>query len=46
MIFVDTNIIINFWKNPTKEAFEVFQTNEITTCGIVLAELLHRAKLD
>ena len=44
MIFVDTNINIDFWKNPTKEAFEVFQTNEIATCGIVLAELLHGAR--
>jgi len=46
MIFVDTNVIIDFWKKPTKEAIELFQTNEIATCGIILAELLHGAKTE
>jgi|SRR6056297_3895061 len=44
MIFVDTNIIIDFWRNPTKEVNEIFQRNEIATSGIVLAELLHGAR--
>ncbi|MEA1884751.1 MAG: PIN domain-containing protein [Thermotogota bacterium] len=44
MIFVDTNIIIDFWRNPTKEVIEIFRRNEIATSGIVLAELLHGAR--
>ena len=44
MIFVDTNVIIDFWRNPTKEGIELFQRNEIATSGIVLAELLHAAR--
>ena len=44
MIFVDTNVIIDFWRNPTKEGIELFQRNEIATSGIVLAELLHGAR--
>jgi len=46
MIFVDTNVIIDFWKKPTKEAIELSQINEIATCGIILAELLHGAKTE
>ncbi len=44
MILVDTNVIINFWRNPTKEVIEIFEKNEIATSGIVLAELLHGAR--
>ncbi len=40
MILVDTNIIIDFWNNPTDSAKKIFETGEIATCGVIKAELL------
>ncbi len=44
MILVDTNIIINFWKNPSQIAQELFKNEEIALCGITKTELIHGAK--
>jgi len=44
MILVDTNIIINFWKNPSEKIAAIFTSEEIVICGIVKAELLHGAR--
>ena len=41
MILVDTNIIIDYWKNPSDEYKEFFIDNEVAICGIVEAELIH-----
>lgn len=32
MILVDTNIIIDFWDNPSDEYAKIFEENEIATC--------------
>ena len=40
MILADTNIIIDFWNNPTNSAEKIFDTEEIATCGVIKAELL------
>ena len=44
MILVDTNIIVDFWKNPSKKLERIFTTENIFICGIVKAELLHGAR--
>ena len=44
MILVDTNIIINFWKNPSEKFADLFTNEDIVVCGIVKAELLHGAR--
>ena len=44
MILVDTNILIDFLKNPTKEKESIFQENEIATCGVIFTELLRGSK--
>ncbi len=44
MILVDTNIIINFWKNPSEKFTDIFINEDIVICGIVKAELLHGAR--
>ena len=44
MILVDTNILIDFWKNPTKEKESIFQENEIATCGVIFTEILRGSK--
>ncbi|HRX16760.1 MAG TPA: PIN domain-containing protein [Spirochaetota bacterium] len=44
MILVDTNIIIDFWKNPESKICDIFIQEDIATCGIILAELIHGAK--
>ncbi len=44
MILADTNIIIEFWKNPTQEVKNIFLTKKVAICGIVKAELMHGAK--
>ena len=44
MILVDTNILIDFLKNPTKEKESIFKENEIATCGVIFTELLRGSK--
>lgn len=44
MIIVDTNILIDFFNNPTSELAAVFLYNNVATCGVVHAELLHGSK--
>lgn len=46
MILVDTNIIIEYWKNPEQAKTDIFNTNEIAICPVILAELIHGAKSD
>ena len=44
MIIADTNIIIDFWNNPTEKEREVFEKNDIATCGVIKAELLRGSR--
>jgi predicted nucleic acid-binding protein len=44
MMIVDTNVIIEFWRNPSELYKNVFQEQELAICGIVIAELIHGAK--
>ncbi len=44
MILVDTNIIIDFWKNPKDKIRNILLENDVYICGIVKAELLYGAK--
>lgn len=44
MILVDTNVIINFWKNPTENIHNIFENENIAICGITKSELIHGAK--
>ncbi|HCL57490.1 MAG TPA: PIN domain-containing protein [Spirochaetia bacterium] len=46
MILVDTNIIIDFWKQPSEKYKKVFMNEDIAICGIVIAELIHGAKTE
>ena len=43
-ILVDTNIFIDYFKNPTDDATKIFEQNEIATCGVVVTELLRGSK--
>ena len=43
MILVDTNILVDFFNNPTKEYAKIFAEQDVAVCGIVQAELLHGA---
>ena len=43
-ILVDTNILIDYFKNPTDDATKIFEQNEIATCGVVVTELLRGSK--
>ena len=40
MILADTNVIIDFWNNPTEEAKNIFETEEVAICGVIKSELL------
>ena len=44
MILVDTNIIIDFWNNPTAAARKIFYENDIALCGVIKTELLRGSK--
>ncbi len=46
MILADTNVIIEYWNNPTDEVRNIFCKNDIATCGIIKTELLRGAKSD
>ena len=43
-ILVDTNILIDYLKNPTHNATKIFEQNEIATCGVIVTELLRGSK--
>lgn len=43
MVLVDTNIIIDVWKNSESPYKKVFETEKICICGVVRSELLHGA---
>ena len=43
MLMIDSNIIIDFWRNPTKELEQEFITHECCICGVQIAELLYGA---
>ena len=40
MILVDSNVSIEFWKNPLDNQKKVFLYNEIAICGVIKSELL------
>ena len=44
MILVDTNIIIDFWQNPSGALRRVFIEETVAICGITKAELMHGAE--
>ena len=44
MILVDTNIIIDFWNNPTAASAKIFSENDIALCGVIKIELLRGSK--
>ena len=44
MILVDTNIIIDFWNNPTAASAKIFFENDIALCGVIKTELLRGSK--
>ena len=46
MILADTNIIIDFWNNPTAKAEKIFFENDIAICGVIKTELLRGSKTD
>lgn len=45
MILWDTNILIDFWKNPKELNKLNISKDKHSVCGIVKCELLHGAKM-
>ncbi len=41
MVLVDTNVIIDYWKNPDERLTTIFENEDIAVCGVIEAELLH-----
>ena len=41
MILVDTNVIIDFWRNPSEALKKIFIEEKVAICGIIKAELMH-----
>lgn len=46
MILVDTNIFIDYWKNPKELWTRIFEQNEIAICGVIKTELLRGSNSD
>jgi hypothetical protein len=44
MILLDANVIIDFWRRPTREAADLIRNQEVCVCGPVLSELMHGAR--
>ncbi|MBP5464094.1 MAG: PIN domain-containing protein [Treponema sp.] len=40
MILVDTNVIIDFWNDPTEGSKKIFEEKDIAICGVIKTELL------
>ena len=43
-ILADSNIFVDFWKNPTNSMIDTFTNENVVVCGVIRAELLHGAK--
>ena len=46
MILLDTNVIIDIWKNLDDKAIRIFEEEDVCICGIVRSELMHGAYSD
>ena len=46
MILVDSNVFIDYWKNPTDPQKQVFLHNEVAVCGVIKSELLRGANTE
>ena len=44
MILVDSNIIIDYWRQPNNKIRNIFLENDVYICGIIKSELLHGSK--
>ena len=44
MVLADTNVLIDYWKNPDDRMTEIFNKEDIAICGVVEAELIHGAR--
>ena len=42
-ILADSNIFVDFWRNPSQEMIDRFRRDQIVICGVVRSELLHGA---
>ena len=40
---IDTNVIVDLWKNPSDKAKDIIRDNEVCICGVIRSELLHGA---
>jgi len=45
-ILADSNMFIDFWRNPTQNVIDVFTKEDVVICGVIRSELLHGAKSD
>ncbi len=45
-ILADSNMFIDFWRNPTQQVVDIFSKEDVVICGVVRCELLHGAKSD
>ena len=43
-ILADSNMFIDFWRNPTQSVVDIFTNEDIVICGVIRCELLHGAK--
>ncbi len=45
-ILADSNIFVDFWKNPSQDMIDRFRRDKIIICGVVRSELMHGAVSD
>lgn len=43
MVLVDTNIIIDLWKNRSDDIIQLFEKESVCICGVIRSELMHGA---
>lgn len=43
MVLVDTNIIIDLWKNRSDDIIQLFEKEPVCICGVIRSELMHGA---
>ena len=41
-ILADSNMFIDFWRNPTQSVVDIFTNEDIVICGVIRCEICNK----
>jgi predicted nucleic acid-binding protein len=44
MILIDTSIVVDLWRNPTRHMLDIVRDNDAAICGVTIAEIYAGAR--